>query len=271
MWRHIGLSLGLGLGLGWGTALAETQQGVHWDYQGTAGPEHWAELAPEFALCQQGKMQSPIDLAAAYRQEPSLLPPAPLPPLEFFYQPVAVNLHNNGHTLQQQSPPRSNSLVAFGKRFDLVQVHFHAPSEHQMRGQTYPVEAHLVHQATDGELAVVGVFIQRGAPNPTLQALWLDPPAPGQIRQQTDLPFNPRELLPRNRSYYFYLGSLTTPPCTEGVRWFVLRKPITASETQLMRFTQHYTHNTRPLQPLNHRRVSEAFQPSLPLHYPNLP
>ncbi len=270
MWRYIGVSLGL-CGLVLQGALAADSHSQHWGYHGTSGPEHWAELAPEFALCQQGTLQSPIDLAAAYRQEPSLLPPAPLPPLEFLYRPVGLALHNNGHTLQQQIPADSGHLVALGKRFELVQIHFHAPSEHQIRGQNYPVEAHLVHRAADGELAVVGVFLQRGAPNPALQMLWLTPPPVGQTQQQPELLFNPLELLPRNRSYYFYLGSLTTPPCTEGVRWFVLRKPITASESQILRFTQYYSDNARPPQPLHRRRVSEAFQPTLPLHYPGLP
>ncbi len=263
MVKWLGLYLCLWPLLLWAES-APHPSGTHWGYAEYNGPAQWANLSKEYALCAQGQAQSPIDLAAAYHQEPSLLPPAPLPPLEFLYQPAALNLSNNGHTLQQEFPPGS-AVIALGKRFELVQVHFHAPSEHRLRGESYPIEAHLVHRAADGELAVVGIFIRRGSINPALQALWLDPPQVGQSRQQPDLVLSPMDLLPRNRSYYFYLGSLTTPPCSEGVRWFVLRKPLTASDSQINRFFSLYTHHARPVQPLNQRRVMEAFQPTLPL------
>jgi carbonic anhydrase len=225
-----------------------SSHGPHWTYEGEAGPAHWAELAPEFATCAAGKAQSPIDLGAAVR--------AIAPNLEFHYRPSHLNELNNGHTIQVNYDSGSSVSVG-GVRYDLRQVHFHIPSEHTVGGKSFAAEAHLVHRSGGGALAVIGVLIDRGAENTVLAALWAHlPGTEGPVHREHGR-LDAARVLPSLHAAYRYEGSLTTPPCTEGVHWFVMESPVTMSDEQIERLRGVLHHNNRPVQPLHDRVVKE--------------
>lgn len=222
---------------------------AHWGYAGAGGPERWGGLDPAFAACDVGTKQSPIDLKGA--EEGRLLPA-----LVFYYRSAPLTLRNNGHTVQADLPPGS-WLDLGGVRYDLRQFHFHAPSEHTVEGTAALMEAHLVHENVHGQLAVLGVMISPGnAANATLAAVLRHAPREEGVRHLADVTLDPKELLPEDRSYWRYVGSLTTPPCSEGVAWHVLQQPITATRALiggLMGLMPH--HNARPVQPLGSRTL----------------
>ncbi len=213
-------------------------QGEHWDYESI---DAWPEL------CKIGKVQSPIDIQRTIR--------APLDELRFDYPRTEFTISNNGHTLQASSP--SAGGVAIGEtRFSLIQFHVHARSEHLIKGKSQEMEVHLVHKDAAGNLAVIGILAKKGAPNPVIEALLKNGPEkpgekPGVILSTVDL-------LPKNAKYFTYTGSLTTPGCSEGLKWIVLKDPIDVSEEQLARFHKLFPHNARPVQNLNHRMVLES-------------
>lgn len=217
----------------------------HWGYSGDIGPEHWGELCPEFALCSLGHAQSPIDLADAQ--------PAALAPVAFRYGEVRLCVGNNGHSIQVECD-ESSFIELDGQRYALRQFHFHAPSEHTVAGRYYDMEAHLVHASAQGELAVVGVFMQRGRHHAGLAALWEHMPQhEGESYTAEEIVVHPEVLLPTSRRAYRYEGSLTTPPGTEGVHWIMLAEPIEISPAQLAAFCALYSGNNRPPQPRNDR------------------
>jgi len=227
-----------------GTAAADH---AHWSYSGEEAPEHWAELTPEFSAC-NGKNQSPLDLNAFIR--------AALAPLKFAYKPGGDVIVNNGHTIQVNYGTGSG-VVVDGHEFGLKQFHFHAPSENRIKGRSYAMEAHLVHADLAGDLAVVAVMFNEGPENKGLAELWRSMPDSEQQRALS-APFDAARLLPVKRDYYRYSGSLTTPPCTEGVRWLVLKTPVSASKEQVATFSKVMHHpNNRPVQPVNGRTVLE--------------
>jgi carbonic anhydrase len=220
---------------------------LHWEYAGKAGPTHWAELNPDYFSCNGGKNQSPVDLTGLINAE--------LPPLYFNYTHGPNELLNDGHTVHVHFPP-GNTLTLNEHSFELKELHFHTPSEHHIEGRAFPLEGHLVHADAQGNLAVVSLLYQEGAPNPIIAQLWNAlPKHPGErhllMEQITAL-----EFIPPSQSYDFYPGSLTTPPCTEGVEWIVLEQPLSISPQQVHTFMQviHYPNN-RPVQPLNARLV----------------
>lgn len=219
--------------------------GTHWDYSGEAGPQNWAKLTPEFHSC-AGQNQSPVNLDGFIEAE--------LEPLKVSYKAGATEVMNNGHTVQVAYDPGS-TLTLDGKTFQLIQFHFHMPSENQIKGLSYPLEGHLVHSDEQGNLAVLAVMFREGERNATLASLWDTPPAEGQ-KQAVSPHLNIRDMLPADLDYYRFNGSLTTPPCSEGVRWLVLKQPIVASHTQIEALTKSVGHaNNRPLQPLNARAI----------------
>lgn len=221
--------------------------GPHWEYEGHAGPEHWGELDPAYAACAQGKNQSPIDLTGFIEAE--------LAPLGLSYTTQTAEILNNGHTVQANFAPGSK-LTVDGREFELKQVHFHAPSENQIQSKSYAMEAHLVHADANGALAVVAVMIEPGAENAALKALWENMPEKEGDKNPIKQGITGEALLPKSRDYYRFNGSLTTPPCSEGVRWLVMKNPITASQEQIDRFTKVMGHpNNRPLNPTNARPV----------------
>ena len=220
----------------------------HWDYTGQRGPAHWSTLDPSFKAC-SGKRQSPVDLTR--------FSDVALPPIAFAYQPGGRDVINNGHTIQVDYDPGSRITID-GDVFALKQFHFHAPSENHIDGHAFPIEAHFVHADAKGKLAVVAVMFTQGASNPALDALWsLMPPKAGE-RHDLSPEFAAAALLPAQRDYYRYDGSLTTPPCSEGVRWLVLKQPVTASAAQIAHLVAVLGHpNNRPIQPLGARVVEE--------------
>ena len=219
---------------------------THWTYSGKNGPENWAKITPEFGAC-NGKNQSPINLAGFIE--------ADLKPIKFSYQAGGNEILNNGHTVQVNYSTGS-SISVDGIQFDLKQFHFHAPSENHINGQSYPMEAHLVHADKNGNLAVVAIMFKEGAENNALASIW--PLIPNNAAEQHALPspFDVAQLLPSKRDYYRFNGSLTTPPCTEGVRWLVMKMPVPVSKEQVKAFSKVMHHpNNRPIQPVNARPV----------------
>ena len=230
-----------------GLAFSASAQHHQWGYSGEGAPQNWGKLDQEFAACSRGKTQSPIDVAGTAKSD--------LKPLAFDYRGGTAEILNNGHTVQVDYQPGS-TLTAGGRRFELKQFHFHAPSENTFNGRHFPLEGHLVHADKDGKLAVVAVMFDKGAANPLLAALWKTMPAKEGDKKVLAEQRSALELLPAERDYYQFTGSLTTPPCSEGVLWLVIRKPATASKAQLEAFkkTMGFANN-RPVQPLNARQV----------------
>lgn len=225
-----------------GTILAQ-----HWGYEGEAGPQNWSKLDPNFGVCASGKNQSPIDLKGFIE--------ADLKALKLDYNASMVDILNNGHTVQVNYAPGS-SLAVDGLRFELKQFHFHAPSENKINGKHLPLEGHLVHADNDGNLAVLAVMFQEGAANTLLAKLWEK--MPNKAGEKSALPtgLSVSQLLPKERDYYRFNGSLTTPQCSEGVRWFVIKKPLTASRAQIQQFSKAVGFaNNRPIQATNARSV----------------
>jgi carbonic anhydrase len=219
----------------------------HWSYDGESGPTHWAEIDPAWAVCATGHRQSPIEIAQGVAPH--------IDGLSFDYQPSPLDLVNNGHTVQVNYEAGSH-LIVRGVSYDLLQFHFHAHSEHRLAGHFAPLEAHLVHRNASGALAVIGVLIEEGAANAALQSVFDNLPkqSGGMLHLDTSL-FDATELLPEAFESFHYDGSLTTPPCSEGVNWHVLAAPIQASAAQIAQFTALYANDARPLQALEDRPV----------------
>ncbi len=230
--------------------------GAHWSYEGDTGPAHWAELEPDYALCKDGKAQSPIDLVTAIARAGSAAgPDYGTTSLRIARHEHVESLLDNGHTIQVTVEEGSTLTTSHGT-YQLKQFHFHTPSEHTVDGRSFPLEVHFVHQSSDGHLAVVGIFFVEGAANANLAKLIAHLPAGSG--QSAHLPAQKIDLdlrLPADRAAYTYLGSLTTPPCTEGVEWYVLREPMSASREQLAAFAARLHKNNRPVQPLNARPI----------------
>jgi carbonic anhydrase len=228
----------------------------HWTYAGHEGPAAWGSLSPEWSACKTGTKQAPIDL-------PSVAPASGPAALAFAYQPIPVLLRNNGHTLQADNSTPAHLLVGAppGERYELLQLHFHSPSEHTVDGAFFAMEMHLVHKNAAGALAVVGVLFKLGAENPALAALWQNAPAePNKEPKRVEgPPLDLAALLPQKPAYHAYAGSLTTPPCTEGVSWYVLSPPLEVSEAQVFRFRElMHGPTNRPVQPRHERAVTRA-------------
>jgi len=217
-----------------------------WAHSGENGPNQWAEMSEDYAMCATGKLQSPFDISADIT--------ADLPALGLNYQPVPMKIINNGHTIQADQAG-GGMLSVGGKDFELLQFHFHAGSEYSIDGKFYPLEVHLVHASKDGDLAVVGVMFEEGDANAELAGIWENMPTNKGEKMVADQNINVTNLLPSNHKYYRFMGSLTTPPCSEGVNWHMMSNPITASASQIAKFKELYPMNARPLQAENNRLV----------------
>lgn len=216
-----------------------------WSYAGPTGPDHWAELSPDYGVCGSGRMQSPINIEAA-----SI---ADLPALETHYLTGPATISHKGHTLEVRSDTEGRVILG-ADTYNFVQMHFHAPSEEQIKGRDYPLVAHLVHRNQKGELAVIAILFKEGAENPALVPVFAAIPArKGEALALGGL--NIAHLFPAQRDYYAYMGSLTVPPCTEGVRWQVLKTPVELSKAQLKTYQLLFPTNARPVQPTNARTV----------------
>jgi carbonic anhydrase len=221
-------------------------EGGHWAYGGHGGPANWAELDQAFATCKLGQLQSPIDIRGAK--------PAALPAIRFDYKPVPLKIIDNGHTIQVNYAPGS-SIDVDGARYELVQFHFHKPSEEKIDGKAHAMVAHLVHKNAEGKLAVVAVLLDKGGSNPTIDTIWKHLPKQKEHEMAADASIDAAALLPGNKGYYTFQGSLTTPPCSEDVRWFVLKTPVRITDAEITAFGKLYPMNARPTQPLNGRAI----------------
>ena len=226
---------------------------AHWSYQGAAGPQTWGGLKPEFTLCGSGQRQSPIDIRGGLAVD--------LEPVRFNYRPTPFAVIDNGHTVQANLAPGNNVEVG-GKRFDLVQFHFHRPSEERIDGRQFEMSVHLVHKDDQGKLAVVAVLIDKAMdsapPQPAIQKVWNNLPLEKGEESGARVQLDPAEILPGDRRYFTYMGSLTTPPCSEGVQWVVMRQPVSMSSEQIELFARMYPMNARPVQQASGRRILQS-------------
>lgn len=220
---------------------------AHWAYDGDGAPHAWGVLKEEYGTCSEGKSQSPIDISTVTISN--------LSDIEFHYKSSPLELTNNGHTIQANYHSGSYITVN-GKRYDLLQFHFHSPSEHTIGGKSYDMVAHLVHKAADGQLGVIGVLFKAGDKNKVIDKLWANlPTESGQTNTVKSTRINALDLLPLDLTYFNYSGSLTTPPCSEGVNWMVMATPASISAKQVKQFTDLFPLSVRPVQPLNGRVV----------------
>ena len=227
--------------------LVATGTEIHWSYEGETGPAHWGDLSPDFHLCKDGQQQSGIDI-------PGVTGVDDLANIRFAYEDVPLKIVKNGHTIQVNYAAGSKAVID-GDAYQLLQFHFHTPSEHNKKGTSFPMEVHLVHKNAAGQLAVVGVFLKQGHYNDFIQKIWDNMPAQeGEVDVHTEI--NAAKLLPREREFFRYAGSLTTPPCSEGVKWSVMKDPIEVSEAQIAQFRAVFPLNARPVQALNDRPFS---------------
>lgn len=220
---------------------------IHWSYEGEGGPENWGELDASYSACLEGSKQSPIDIAGAKV--------ADLPDLEFGYAPMTGAVINNGHTIQVDLKA-GDTLKLGGATYNLAQFHFHGPSEHTIGGKNYPLEAHFVHKDATGRLAVVGVLIGEGAENKAFASVLAHLPEKENTPVELTEPLDLKAMLPAVQATYRYEGSLTTPPCSEGVAWNLMAQPITMSKAQITAITSHFAEpNNRPTQQLGSREL----------------
>lgn len=224
-------------------------EGTHWSYGKHGGPAEWGGLDQAFAGCGLGKVQSPIDIRGAKT--------ADLPPIVFDYRPTPLRLIDNGHTIQVNYAPGS-AITVGADRYELLQFHFHKPSEEKIDGKAHAMVAHLVHKGSDGTLAVVAVLLDKGRGNPTIDAVWHHLPRQKAKEVAAPVVIDAARLLPSDKGYYAFRGSLTTPPCSEGVRWFVLKTPMTLTPDEITTFARLYPMNARPVQPLNGRPIEST-------------
>lgn len=228
---------------------ADGGHALHWAYQGEGGPQAWGQLKPEFATCANGKRQSPIDIREGLKLQ--------LEPVQFAYGSTSLSVIDNGHTVQV-NVGEGNSIEVGGRRYDLLQFHFHRPSEERIDGRQFDMVVHLVHKDIDGRLAVVAVLLNRGAAQPLIQTVWNNLPLEKGEPQPVRTPVDLNALLPAERQYYTYMGSLTTPPCTEGVLWMVMKTPVQVSAEQIGIFSRLYPMNARPVQAAGGRMIKES-------------
>jgi carbonic anhydrase len=222
-------------------------EGVHWTYSGEAGPEHWGDLDKTSTVCSLGSQQSPLDIAGATVAE--------LPGLKIAWNALAGTIVNNGHTIQVDAAS-GGTLTAGDANYDLLQFHFHAPSEHLVDGQNFPMEAHFVHKnAATGGLGVLGVFLREGERNPAFAAIIGAMPKEHGAKAVVPEAIDVSALLPKSRTYWSYEGSLTTPPCSETVDWRVFVEPVEVAKADIDSFTALYPLNARPAQTANRRFI----------------
>jgi carbonic anhydrase len=222
----------------------------HWEYEGKAGPAHWGSLEHDFESCKLGKEQSPIDISTKSVEK------ANLPAIQTSYKNSSGELVNNGHTIQINLADGGSATVPSGS-YKLLQFHFHTPSEEKIDGKNFPLVAHLVHKSDAGNLAVIGVLFKEGKENQALKEIFSALPAK-EGKEALKSNFDASSLLPSTMGYYAFKGSLTTPPCSEGVAWQVLKTPVEISKAQIQAFKKIFKMNARPVQPLNQRKVQEA-------------
>ncbi|OFA02668.1 carbonic anhydrase [Duganella sp. HH101] len=221
----------------------------HWSYEGENGPANWGKINPEWSKCSTGNRQSPIDIRDGMKVE--------LEQITFDYHPSSFNVTDNGHTVQVMLSG-GNFLTVNNRMYELIQFHFHRPSEERVNGKGYEMVVHLVHKDGEGKLAVLALLLERGKPQPVIQTVWNNLPLEKLETLAPSTVLDPLDLIPARRDYFTFMGSLTTPPCTEGVLWLVMKEPVQASPAQMALFSRLYPLNARPIQPGSGRIVKES-------------
>ena len=220
-----------------------------WSYEGETGPANWGKINPAWAKCGTGNRQSPIDLRDGMKVD--------LEQITFDYHPSSFNVTDNGHTVQVMVGS-GNFLTVGNRTYELIQFHFHRPSEERINGKGYEMVVHLVHKDGEGRIAMLALLLERGKPQPVIQNVWNNLPLEKLETLAPSVVLDPMELLPARRDYFTFMGSLTTPPCSEGVLWLVMKEPVQASPAQLALFSRLYPLNARPIQPGSGRIVKES-------------
>jgi carbonic anhydrase len=223
--------------------------GTHWSYEGETGPANWSRINSDWAKCSTGTRQSPIDIRDGMKVD--------LEQIAFDYRPSGFNVTDNGHTVQVAVGP-GNYLSVAGRTYELQQFHFHRPAEERVNGKGFEMVVHLVHKDVEGKLAVLALLLERGKPQPTIQTVWNNLPLEKGDTATPSVVLDPNDLLPQRRDYYTFMGSLTTPPCTEGVLWLVMKEPVQASPAQMALFSRLYPFNARPIQASSGRMIKES-------------
>jgi carbonic anhydrase len=224
-------------------------RGTHWSYEGDSGPANWSKINVDWAKCGNGSRQSPIDIRDGMKVE--------LEQISFDYHPSSFNVVDNGHTVQV-GVSGGNYITVQNRMFELQQFHFHRPSEERINGKAFEMVVHLVHRDAEGRLAVLALLLERGAPQATIQTVWNNLPLEKFETMQPTILLDPAEMLPVRRDYYTYMGSMTSPPCSEGVLWLVMKQPVQASPAQMALFSRLYPLNARPVQPASGRIIKES-------------
>ena len=222
--------------------------GDHWSYEGETGPANWGRN-PAWAQCGTGSRQSPIDLRDGIKVD--------LEQIAFDYKPSSFNVTDNGHTVQV-NVSGGNYISLQNRTFELIQFHFHRPSEERINGKGFEMVVHMVHKDGEGKLAVLALLLERGKPQPVIQTVWNNLPLEKLETLAPSTVLDPMDLLPARRDYFTFMGSLTTPPCSEGVLWLVMKEPVQASPAQMALFSRLYPLNARPIQPGSGRIVKES-------------
>ncbi|WP_338766749.1 carbonic anhydrase family protein [Massilia sp. METH4] len=223
--------------------------GTFWTYEGEFGPANWSKINAAWNKCNGGDRQSPIDIRDGIKVD--------LEQISFDYRPSGFSVTDNGHTVQV-ALGAGNFLSVAGRTYELQQLHFHRPAEERVNGKTYEMGIHLVHKDIEGRTAVLALMLQRGRPQPAIQTVWNNLPLEKKETFTPSIVFNPNDLLPERRDYYTYMGSLTEPPCTEGVLWLVMKEPVQASGEQMALFSRLYPLNARPVQAAAGRMIKES-------------
>ncbi|WP_431258938.1 carbonic anhydrase [Roseateles chitinivorans] len=230
-------------------AASGAKSSTPWSYTGDGAPDKWGQLQPEFRQCAIGTRQSPIDLRDTIKVDQERI--------QFDYKPSSFSVVDNGHTIQVNVAP-GNGLTIMGRRYELQQFHFHRPSEERINGRQYDMVAHLVHKDAAGKEATVAVLLERGQDQALIQTVWNHLPLERGDTYTAPVPIDLTQLLPKDQGYFSYMGSMTTPPCTEGVLWLVLRQPVQVSSQQISVFSHLYPMNARPLQAPSGRLIKES-------------
>lgn len=230
-------------------ALGATHSQLHWSYGGKGGPDNWQHLSPDNKTCASGRRQSPIDISDGIRVD--------LEPISFNYGSAGFSIIDNGHTIQV-NVAEGQTMRIMERTYQLIQFHFHKPAEERVNGRSYAMSAHLVHKDSDGRLAVIAVLMEQGMENTLIQTLWNNLPLEQSMLVSPSVPLDLSKLLPEKREYWTYMGSLTTPPCTEDVLWMVMKQPLQVSPEQIAIFGRLYPNNARPVQPSNGRLIKES-------------
>ena len=221
---------------------------IPWSYEGDGAPLNWGKLRPEYALCANGRRQSPIDIREGIKVD--------LEPIRFDYKASRFRIVDTGRGIEVEVGEGS-TMTVMGRNHELLRFHFHRPSEERINGKGFDMVVHLEHRDEEGRLATVAVLLEKGAENPLIQTLWNHMPLEVNQEVLPEVAIDLNRLLPENRAYYTYMGSMTTPPCAEDVLWIIFKQPMPVSEEQVRIFARLYRNNARPIQPSNNRLVKE--------------